>query len=499
MAKMTSKTKSTGRSAITVAKTVNKAGGEAFELKTKEKFVTGILTSFVKEEKYYGDNTPEIVAATREMIKEDPVFVAKAACYARNVFHMRSISHMIAAEVARGAKGNRCVRRMINKVIERPDDMANIIAYHLKTWGKRQKNPIPRGLRRGIADVFPKFDEYSLGKYKGLEDDVKLRDVLLISRPKPENEEQASLWKKVIEGTLETPETRETILSEQGQSKEVWEKIIDGKTGYMMLIRNLKNMLEQKISDTHLTKVCNILKDPDQVRKSKQLPFRFYSAYRMVKDLGSLRSQRVLDALEEALSVSFENLPRLKGTTAIIVDESGSMNSKISEKSVICMRDIGNLLAAASSRYCENSVAIPFGATAKRIALSSRSSIFDNMEKMEHSGVGHSTNLHEAFSIIDGLDEKVDRIIIFSDMQAYGDGNVGYGRSDSCQTWTNKYRNQVPHLWIHSIDLAGYGTTKVCGNRVNLIAGWSEKVLEFISQVEEGGSNLVKAIENYVM
>ena len=46
-------------------------------------------------------------------------------------------------------------------------------------------------------------------------------------------------------------------------------------------------------------------------------------------------------------------------------------------------------------------------------------------------------------------------------------------------------------------NLAGYGTTKVVGDRVNLIAGWSEKVLDYISQVEEGGQTLVKAIEEY--
>jgi hypothetical protein len=115
---------------------------------------------------------------------------------------------------------------------------------------------------------------------------------------------------------------------------------------------------------------------------------------------------------------------------------------------------------------------------------------------MEHSGVGHSTNLHEAFRVIDTLDTKVDRIIIFSDMQAYNDGGYSY-RSGSCQEWTNKYRAKVPGLWVHSIDLAGYGTTKVQGNKVNLVAGWSDKVLEFIHQVEEGGADLIKTIEEY--
>lgn len=510
MAKANSKAKGkvAGNDIITSTKTVvNKAGGVAYTLKEKEALVTGILTSFVKEEKYYGDNTNELVQTTRSLVKSDPEFVAKAACYARNVFHMRSVSHMLAAEVAKGAKGTTVVRRMIRKVVERADDITNILAYHFKTWGPRKKNqskkmsvsdnPVPRALRRGIADVFPRFDEYSLAKYKGADDEVKLRDALLLSRPTPENKAQAQLWKKLIEGTMETPETRETILSEKGQSKETWHEIIDGKAGYMMLLRNLKNMLEQNIDEAHLDKVLAILRDPDQVRKSKQLPFRFFSAYKMVQGLRNGRGSKVLDAIEDALMVSFENLPRLKGTTVIILDESGSMQAALSKDSMVQYLDVGNLLGSAASKFCDNAVIIPFGNRAKIMNFTKRSSIFDNMKALWESGVGWSTILMSAFQEIDKANIKPDRVLIFSDMQTYGDGSYGWGRSGDPQKWVENHRKTNPNLWVHSIDLAGHGTTKVHGNKVNLIAGWSDKVLEFIGQVEEGGSGLVKAIEQY--
>jgi 60 kDa SS-A/Ro ribonucleoprotein len=501
--KQTKSVKGSGATATTTEKTVNLAGGTAFALKDKERLVTGILTCLVNEPKYYGDTTPEIVDTARRLIAIDPVFVAKAACFARNQFHMRSISHVLTAEVARGAKGNPIIRRMVRKVVERADDITNILAYHFNVWGKRKKNPaikmsvsdnpVPRGLRRGIADVFPRFDEYSLAKYKGDDNDVKLKDALLIARPKPENKVQADLWKRLIEGKLKTPETRETILSEEGQSKETWEKIIDGKAGYMMILRNLKNMLEQKISDIHLEKVCTLLKDPDQVRKSKQLPFRFFSAYEIVSGLGHVKGTKVLDAIEDALLISFENLPRLKGTTAIILDESGSMSSPISEHSIVQKIDIGNLLGSATAKFCDQAIVIPFGDHAVTMNFTARSSIFDNMKKLKNSGVGWSTYLEKAFKEIDKAALNVDRIIIFSDMQTYG----GSGCDDNPQEWVANYRKKNPNLWIHSIDLAGYGTTKVVGNRVNLIAGWSEKVLDYISQVEQGGEGLVKAIEDY--
>lgn len=498
MATVNKKTKGSGRSATTSGKTVNRAGGEAFALKDRERLVTGVLTSFVNEPKFYGDTTNEIVSTARSMAKKDPEFVAKLAVFARKEFHMRTISQVLVAELAKHVKGQEVVRRAVRGVIERPDDMTNMIAYHLDTWGPRKKdNPIPRSMRRGIADVFPKFDGYQLAKYKGLSNAVKLRDALLIARPKPQSEEQGVLWKALIENELEVPETRETILSSKGQSKETWEEFIDsGKMGYMAMLRNLKNFLTHKISDEHLTKVLARLRDPEAVRRSKQLPFRFFSAYKMVQqESTSTRTTLVLDALEDALTVSFENLPHLPGNTAIICDESGSMTwATTSNKSIVRMIDIGNLLGSAVSKFSDRGVAIPFGQTAKAIHFTKRSSIFDNMHKLGHAGVGHATHLDAAFQVIDRLDTPVDRVIIFSDMQCYG----GCGYNDNAQEWVSRYKaTKSPKLWVHSIDLAGHGTTKVIGDKINLIAGWSDKVLEYICQVETGGSDLIKKIEAY--
>ena len=53
--------------------------------------------------------------------------------------------------------------------------------------------------------------------------------------------------------------------------------------------------------------------------------------------------------------------------------------------------------------------------------------------------------------------------------------------------------------WLHSIDLAGYGTAVVPDNdsNINLLAGWSDKVLEYIPMVEAGQGGLIEAIQNY--
>lgn len=494
MAKLT-KTATKGVSKYTSGKTTNRAGGTAYALKDEAKLMTGVLTTFFNEPKFYGDTDKGIITTARKLAKSNPEFVAKLAAYARNEFHMRTISQVLAAEVANGAKGNPIVRKMARRVIERPDDMANILSYYLANF----KKPIARSLRRGLADAFPRFDEYQLAKYKGLDNDVKLRDVVKIVRPKPVKEGQGELWKKLIENTLETPETRETILSAKGQSKKVWEDMIDSKKlGYMATLRNLENMLKNKVSNKHIAQVCDYLRNETAVARSKQLPFRFFSAYKMLEQgVSHPKVGDVLDALEDAISISTQNIPHFDGVTFMTTDTSGSMTSPMSRNSIVRCMDIGCLLEAVAHQFCESPICSVFGTNFKTVNLSKRAGILSNMQKIERTNVGWSTNLYTALDYLIKNKIYVDRIIVFSDMQSYGDSGSYYGNK-SCQKYLTEYHNKInPNAWMHSIDLQGYGQTKFMGNNVNLIAGWSDKVLQFIKMTENMEGDLLNTVMNY--
>lgn len=501
--------KSTGLSGRTT-KVKNAAGGKAYSLPAKERLVTGVLTSFFKEPKHYDDTSEELVDAARELIKTEPEFVAKLAVFTRKEFHIRTISQVLAAEVAKGAKGNQIVRKMTRRVIERPDDMTNILAYYFETFGARKgkdgkpDNPVSRSLRRGIADAFHNFEEYHLAKYKSEGGLVKLRDALLISRPKPKNPEQAALWKRLIEGTLKVPETRETVLSEQGQSKEVWEGFIDsGKLGFMAMLRNIGNFLKNKVDDMHLDKVIARLKNKKQVLDSKQLPFRFFTAYKFITNeyTKHTKYKELVAALDSALATSVENMPKLKGTTFMTADESGSMGSKISEKSDVSMKEVGNLMMAIADGFCDKAVVTVFGDSTAEVKLAKDDTILDKMKKICKVGdtVGMSTLMSTSIDFLIEKGIKVDRIIVFSDMQAY-DSSCGYAGNvqSDIEAKLDQYRKNVnPDVWVHSIDLSGQGTAQTKGPKVNLIAGWSEKVFEFISLSEASGTSLIERIEKY--
>ena len=381
---------------------------------------------------------------------------------------MRSVSHVLVAYLAHEVNGKPYAKEAVKAVCLRGDDATEIMACYISMFGK----PIPNSLRRGLKEVVEGFDEYTLAKYKGDGKSVKMRDLLCLCRPDPKNDEQSAAWKKLLDGTLEPPMTWEVELSRDGNNKETWERLIEsGKVGYMALLRNLRNIL--KANPDNLDVVLEKLGNPAAVKKSRQLPFRFLSAYKEVQEIAD---SRVLDTLESAVEASVENMPKLDGTTVIAVDTSGSMCSPVSGKSKVFCYEIGMLLGVMASKVCENGYFYIFDTKIRKEAVSSKSSI---LEKVSHSYCGGGTRMSLPFEkmIADGI--KADRVIIISDNEC----NVPSGWSGKpVQVLADEYRRfSGNNIWVHAIDLQGYGTQQFHGAKTNIIAGWSEKVLEFIN------------------
>lgn len=69
------------------------------------------------------------------------------------------------------------------------------------------------------------------------------------------------------------------------------------------------------------------------IKRSKQLPFRFFPTYKEIEDNGSQYTSKVLDAPETVFTYVYENIPRTAGTTLIACDVCGSMEIPISKNS----------------------------------------------------------------------------------------------------------------------------------------------------------------------
>ena len=498
-------------------KTTNRSGHAAYSMPEKEQLVTAVLTSMFGEPKYYGSTDNDIVRLATACAGKDPSFISKLACYARNVGNMRSVSHVLTAVTAREAR--EYTRATIRNVVVRPDDITEIMSCYQAMYGK----PFPNAMKREIADVLQRFNEFQIAKYSGGNKALKFRDVLRITHPVPKTEETEVLFRKILQDQLETPYTWEVELSARGNTKEVWDELISsGRVGYMALLRNLRNIVK---CGADLEPVLAKLSDPEQVRSSRQLPFRFYSAYRALTD-AHLMTPEIHRALESAINASIDNMDPIPGRSLIAVDVSGSMSCTVSAKSDVRCCDIASLFGAMASRLCEDATVCYFEAPKssyrayyKRIGRAFPEDAFKDNEEcgyriarygkydsvletaLRNSFSGGGTDMTLPISYALEKDptrwlKPFDRVIYFSDNEC---NSASYGlQNKTVQSLVDSYRSIYNrNFWVHGIDLQGYGTQQFCGNRFNLIAGWSESVLPFINLAEAGVTTLVETIESY--
>lgn len=462
--------------------TVNKSGHAAYAMKNKDKLVTQVLTSFFGEAKFYGDNTNEMVELAERIAVTNPRFISNLARYTRKELHLRSVAHALTCIVAHTVESKPYIKDTVEDVVERADDLTEILACYIGMYGK----PIPNGLKKAISSSLKRFNAFQVSKYNGGNKSVTFKDILRITHVKPDNEYQDKMFNDILNDTLPVAKRWETELSAKGNTKETWEELIENnRVGYMAALRNLRNMIQAK--PDNIQKVYDKLSNRQQVLDSKQLPFRFLSAY---KNVAPYATSKTLDVLEDAAEYSMENLPKIKGRTIIAIDVSGSMSQCISLKSDISCGEIASLLGIMASKLCEEYEIYTFDTRIRKQSFSSRSGIIESAIRASHTGGG--TNLKLPLELMINNEISADRLIILSDNEI----NMGY--KYRCQALADEYRREInPDLWIHAIDMQGYGTQQFIGGKTNIIAGWSEKILEFINLVEQGIETQVNRIEQY--
>ncbi|XP_066579080.1 telomerase protein component 1 isoform X2 [Amia ocellicauda] len=97
---------------------------------------------------------------------------------------------------------------------------------------------------------------------------------------------------------LTVPQTWERMLSLKGNKAQTWEQLIDNQSlPFMAMLRNLRNMIIQDISPKHHRKILSKLSNKELVIRSRQLPFRFLSAYRIILEL----EQSVLQSISSTV------------------------------------------------------------------------------------------------------------------------------------------------------------------------------------------------------
>ncbi|MEL1245319.1 TROVE domain-containing protein [Flavobacterium sp. DGU11] len=493
--------------------TVNHEGAKAYKLTPEMELYTAVVTTGLNDTAYEQGNQ-RLKRITALIAQCDPEFVARLAIYARTQMNLRSVPLVLSVELAKIASGTNVVSRAVSNVIQRADEITELLAYYQTANarnGTKKLNRLSRQVQKGLVASFNKFDEYQFAKYNR-ETDVKLRDALFLVHPKAKDEVQQELFNKIAADTLATPYTWETELSALGRQKFAtaaekkqavaakWAELIASKKiGYMAMMRNLRNILEADVPGYCIQMVCEYLSNEKAVAGSKQLPFRFLSAYRELKDVRSGYTSAVLGALEDAVMHSAKNIKGFGYDTSVVIacDVSGSMQVPVSKRSSVKLYDIGLMLGMLLQSQCKNVTTGMFGNTWKAINMPSRNVLSNVMEYYRREGeVGYATNGYLVIEDLIARRKKVDKVMLFTDVQMYDSGLFG----NSVQHSWKRYKEIAPDAKLYLFDLAGHGNAPldISRNDVYLIAGWSDKIFDLLYSLENAGSAL-DAIKNIEM
>ena len=421
-------------------------GALAQKMDAKSELRRTVLTCLLWEDTFYekGNDIAKRIAALAAENK--PEVVAALAREARGKMQLRHAPLCLTRELARRKGTGRLVAETLEDVIQRADELGEFVALY---W-KEKKQPLAAGVKRGLARAFTKFDAYQLAKYDR-ESPVKLRDVLFLCHAKPKDQAQAVLWKKLVENTLEPPDTWEVALSTGKDKRENFERLLrEGKLGGMAVLRNLRLMLASGV-------------DPKLVREqldqgvARALPFRFVTAARY--------APRLEDALEKAMLKGIAGFAKLAGSTGLVVDVSGSMNYKLSKKGQTTRMDAAAGLAILLREKAEEFSIATFSDTCielpPRRGFALRDAIVGSQA---HSGTYLKRALRQLHD--KAAWRELDRLIVITDEQSH-DGIL--------QAWTPR---------AYAVNVAPYKHGVSYGNGWTHVDGWSERIVDYIAAVE---------------
>lgn len=519
---------------------VNHEGRTVWMLDEKSNLFFRATSAFAGQDTFYekaAKRDATMIELVQKIAVADWGWTCQFLVWLRSSGNMRTAPIMLAVEAVRARLDAKAVpgpgemshRALIAAVLQRADEPGEMLAYVENVLGRdRNAKPIKRGIgdaamrlfnernylrysseNRGIGfggviemaqmqkaegwkdDLF----RYAIGVQHKREQDIPDSLTMLTERAKC-NKMNAATRHMYAHQAMGNPEHPlfsamagqwEWVLSWLGDTKgskaaltekEKWGLVIP-KMGIMAIVRNLRNFDEAGITglDPAAQEICARLINAEQIAKSRMFPYRFFTAHLQLK------SVTWTAALEFALQHSLQNIPEMPGRTLVLVDTSGSMESRLSSKSVMTYVQCAALFGVALKVKNPDAVNLWGFASGEFEAQASRGhSVLRCTEEFagKVGTVGHGTEMQRA---ITNTYDKHDRVIIISDMQAYYGGSGYYGSHDVA-------RSVPAHVPVYGYNLSSSSTTPLGQGNRHSLGGLTDATFKLIPQHERAGKGL---------
>ena len=517
--------------------TTNQQGLPAY---SQDKWFTllTMLNTLKLEPQYYRSVTntlKELQTLIDQCAKEDLYLTCQCIVYSRCIGEgMRTISHASSVFIAPYISGQEYSKRFYglwNKkeqkggVIFRPDDMAEILQGYIALNGQIKQtvtlvNGVPQSsetstsgpklsnaMKKGFKSVLESLDSYSLLKYKS-----KLIDIINLVHPSPKlstakieyNGEQVSTIDAIMKGYNVSANTWEVNQGEAGQivAKAVkegkltdeeakvtltqakadnWKELLDtNKLGILAALRNLRNVLINNPDSSTINKLCDLVSNPTLIREGKIMPYQLDLANEiMLSEFSTSYSRQISQALTKGYELAIPNLKELlPGNNVVFLDQSGSMGHEIklagqkNSSRTSCISKAA--LLAATIAKATNADIICFGSTARYVQYNPNLDVFSLAKQLSSSNMG-GTDLSTAWKLAQQSNRKYTRTFILSDNEV--------NRGSTYNSYMSYVKN-VGHPYVYSVDLAGYGTNVIAGDKVRYYYGYGFAMFDDIVKSE---------------
>lgn len=379
------------------------------------------------------------------------------------------------------------------QVMSRADEPASQLTYWLFRNGSKQG--IPSVLKRSWAKRIESLSRYQMAKYKN--SGIGLIDTIRVAHAKSPLVDEL-----MTTGTIEIDDSNATWEKLKSEGK-TWKEILNTiKIPHMALLRNLRGIFSE-INDASLaSEVLDQLKGG--VKDGKQFPFRYYTAHQVIGSTQGVNHRpQILDALEECIDLARENMPKLKGKTMCLSDNSGSAWGAFnSEYGQVTVAEIDNLSSIITSQNSEEGYIGIFGDRLEVIPVSKRNgALAQTKATSKHRfsiGGGTENGIWLFFDKAIKNKEHWDNIFIYSDQQAghgglygtptesekyrklgYAASNRGYGSEYiDVMKLIDAYRKEVnSKVNVFTVQTGGYNNVLVPEHayRTSVMAGWTGK------------------------
>lgn len=510
-------------------------------------FLLGV-TNFVSEETHHegaGHRDDRFNAMVREIALDTPEWLGGFLPWLRRAGNLRTAPltgacHALHARWLASKDGSRRAagRRLLSDCLGRADEPGRAWSYWTQTFSEAP----PISFQRGISDAIVRlYTERALLAWDSDEAAFRFGDIVELARPRTNSNVHGTWHNDLFEYAILRRHGRDTdravahllerlptiaqarrifamprrerrafLVSPGGaeaiqaagirwqhvagwlqgrMDAEAWEACIPSM-GYMALLRNLRNFDQAGISMQAAEAVEQRLVSRDEIAQARQFPFRYWSAWRAVKD-----SLRWGSALEKALTISLDSVPALPGRTLILVDRSPSMwDCKISEKSDVDWADAAAMFGSSLALHAQHADLVEFWAFSKEVRFRRGDAVLQVMTRFSHSPAPGGTDIPRAVKL-HFRPGYHDRVVIITDEQTKAGmlpsnmyGYHGYGPEYRDTMRPTEIDQLIPKsVPVYMWNFGGYTMSAVpTGVTRHLLSGLNDSAFTQLATLERG-------------